>query len=123
MAKHNYTVKNENGKLVCLQDGKRVEDWCVLKGQNMATHKLFVNGTGVATLNEVKLEGITADALTKGVRDGKGWTVFATEAEKSVDATTGEVTVKTKRLSGETVITVLDKNGNRVESKCKVIKG
>lgn len=123
MTKHTYEIKVHNSALLCLQDGQPVEDWEILKGQRMSQHKLFVNGTGVATLDEVKISGIDIDCLIGGVKDGKGWTVYAVSTEKVVDKKTGEVTQTAKRLNGDVVITVMDKDGHRIEDKCKVIEG
>lgn len=121
--KHTYEIKVYNSSLLCLRDNAPVEDWEILKGQNMKEHKLFVNGLGVATMDEIKIEGVDVDCLIGGVKSGKGWTVFATHTERIEDEKTGEVTNIAKRLNGETVITVQDKNGRRIEDRCKVIKG
>ena len=125
MAKHEYKIKAVNGKLFCYKDGVQVQDWCFLKGENMPEMKLFVDGVGVATKNQIIWEGLTDyeyNALKNSV-EVPDWCVEWSKRE--VDPVTGEITVTAKRTrngNSEICVTVLDKDCRLIKEKCSVTK-
>ena len=122
MAKHTYKIEARDGKLFCYQDGVQVHDWEFLKGERMPEMKLFVDGVGVATKDQIEWVGLT-DVEYNNIKNGVEVPYFGVEWSRTdVNPVTGEITITAKRDNGEIVVTVLDKDCKLIVDKCSVTK-
>ena len=80
-------------------NGVKKEDWCVIRVDGVP--HLFVDGVSVGTLKE------------HGLREEQ----YAISSVRTVDETTGVVTVKAIRPNGDVVITRLGADGTLIDSK------
>lgn len=117
-----YRIEAVNGRLFCYENGTQVQDWQFLKGENMPEMKLFVNGVGVATRDQIEWVGLT-DVEYNNLRNGVEIPETKVKwSKKEVNPVTGEITITAERDNGEICVTVLDKDCRLIVDKCTVKK-